>query len=265
MYETPERLRAAEQFRRDGFCITPPIISADLIQRVIARMDAVIAGEYETGVPPHWRTWNPGDDENKLRKIDQSHLSDRTILELISHPAIGQWAAAITGAKFIQAWATQLLLKPPGGSESGNVGWHQDRQYWQRWWEEESEVFTAWVAISDVTADSGPMRFVRGSHRWGFLGKGDFFGTDHEAQRKEMPIPEGETWEEVPAILPPGAVSFHHRLTLHGSGPNRSSAPRRSFAIHLRTERSWPVPGSTEYYVSHLDDPLFAPVIYRAE
>ena len=35
-------------------------------------------------------------------------------------------------------------------------------------------------------------------------------------------------------VLPRGSVTFHHCGTVHGSGPNRSAAPRRSMAIHLQ-------------------------------
>ncbi len=260
---------ARDRYRRDGFFFSPPIIPADLIERVTARMDAVMAGEYETGEPPR-RSWNPGDDPKRIRKIDQAHLSDRTIYELASHPAIGHWAAALLGAKRVQLWASQMLYKPPvgpvgpgspGGGVSGNVGWHQDKQYWKYL---DGELFTAWVAVSDVTGASGPMRFLRGSHRWGLLDSGDFFGHDHEAQRKEIPVPEGESWEEVEAVLRPGAVSFHDRHTYHASGPNVSDAPRRSFAFHLRTENARPVEGRTDYYVQHLDDPAYCPVLYEA-
>lgn len=254
---------AGNRYRRDGFFFSPPIIPADLIERVTARMDAVMAGEYETGEPPR-RSWNPGDDPKRIRKIDQAHLSDRTIYELASHPEIGRWAAALLGAKRVQLWASQMLYKPPvgpGGGVTGNVGWHQDKQYWRYL---EGELFTAWVAVSDVKGASGPMRFLRGSHRWGLLDSGDFFGHDHEAQQKDIPVPEGERWEEVEAVLPPGAVSFHDRHTYHASGPNVSDAPRRSFAFHLRTENARPVEGRNDYYVQHLDDPAYCPVLYEA-
>ncbi|MCY3712669.1 MAG: phytanoyl-CoA dioxygenase family protein [Gemmatimonadetes bacterium] len=254
---------AGERYRRDGFYFSPPILPSELIERVTARMDAVMAGEYETGEPPR-RSWNPGDDPKRIRKIDQAHLSDRTIYELASHPAIGRWAAALSGAKRVQLWASQMLYKPPVGSVggvSGNVGWHQDKQYWKYL---DGELFTAWVAVSDVTAESGPMRFLRGSHRWGLLDSGDFFGHDHEAQQKDIPVPEGESWEEVEAALPPGAVSFHDRHTYHASGPNVSDTPRRSFAFHLRTENVRPVEGRNDYYVQHLDDPAYCPVLYEA-
>ncbi|MCY3770888.1 MAG: phytanoyl-CoA dioxygenase family protein [Gemmatimonadetes bacterium] len=251
---------AGERYRRDGFYFSPPIIPTDLISRVTARMDAVMAGDYETGEPPR-RSWNPGDDPKRIRKIDQAHLSDRTIYELASHPEIGRWAAALLGTKRVQLWASQMLYKPPGGEVAGNVGWHQDKQYWKYM---EGDLFTAWVAVSDVTAESGPMRFLRGSHRWGLLDSGDFFGHDHEAQQKDIPVPEGESWEEVEAVLPHGAVSFHDRHTYHASGPNVSDAPRRSFAFHLRTENTRPVEGRNDYYVQHLDDPAYCPVLYEA-
>jgi ectoine hydroxylase-related dioxygenase (phytanoyl-CoA dioxygenase family) len=233
-------------------------------------MLAVKAGEYETGVAPHGRMWNPGDSDSKLVKIDQPHLSDRTIYELVSHPALGRAAAALTGAPWVQAWAVQLLIKPatppttPGDAApaASAVGWHQDRQYWHTWWTPESEVFTAWVAISDVTADAGPMRFVRGSHRWGFKNQGDFFGGDLDGLRNGIEVPSGEAWEEVPAILQPGGVSFHHRLTYHGSGTNHSGRPRLGFAVHVRTDRSRALDGADAYYTSHLDDPAHCPVIF---
>ena len=254
---------AAIAFERDGFCLAPPLVPAELIQRVIPRIDAVMFGEYETGVGPLWDTGLDGSSQNasRIRKIDQAHLCDRTIFEFVTHSAIGHWAAAILGAQTVQLWALQMLYKPPGGSAAGNIGWHQDWQYWKTWWEDGSEVFTAWVAVSDVSAETGPMRFVRGSHSWGLRDQGDFFSTDHDLQRQQIGLPDGAKWEEVPAILPPGGVSFHHRYTYHASGPNISLWPRRSFALHLRTEKSKPLPGATDYYVSHLNNQEICPIL----
>lgn len=263
-----EFFQADVQYEADGFYIYPkPLISEHLIQRAIQGMDALRAGEYETGVPPQPSYWKPGDSPQKLCKIEMPQVANHAIMELVSHPAIGKLAAALTGAQMVQVWWVQLLVKPPAdpdGLVHTNIGWHQDRQYWKVW-EEGSELFTAWVALSDVTADSGPMRFVRRSHKWGCLNQGDFYGQNHDVQRAAIQVPDGGTWEEVSVILPPGGVSFHHNLTFHGSGPNLSGAPRRSFAIHLRTEKSRPVDGVRKGLTAFIDNPAYCPVIYQSK
>lgn len=265
----PEVAAPPAPFDRDGFVIhAEPVFPPRVIARATAGMDAVRAGEYDTGVPPRPSPWNPGDDARKLCKIEMPQVASRAIMELIRHPALGELAAAAgtrlagRGASWVQVWWVQLLYKPPvDPALPTNIGWHQDRHYWQVW-EEGSELFTAWVALSDVTPESGPMRFVRGSNLWGELGKSDFYGQDHAAQQADFPLPEGAVWKEVAAVLPPGGVSFHHNLTLHGSGPNRSGVPRRSFALHMRTERSRPVEDRRSGLTAFIDDPSYCPVIY---
>jgi len=254
------------QYQNDGFYISrEPLIEPDLIQRTIEGMDAVRSGEYETGIPPQPSYWNPGDDPKKLCKIEMSQVCNRAIMALVSHPTLGELAAEITGAEMVQVWWVQLLYKPavlPGEMTGTRIGWHQDRYYWGIW-EDDSELLTAWVALSDVTEAAGPMKFVRGSHAWGFLKRGDFYGQDLDTLRKEIVQAEGKVWEEAPAILPPGGVSFHSKLTFHGSDPNVSGQPRRSFAIHMRTEKSRPVDDRREGLTRFIDDPTYCPIVYR--
>jgi len=241
-----------------------PLFPEDLVRRAVAGMDAIREGRYETGISPEESYWNPGDAQDKLCKIEMPQFANRAILELVSFPGLGRLAAEITGARMVQAWWVQLLYKPPAAHaavQGTNVGWHQDRQYWDVW-TPESELFTAWVALSDVTAGAGPMVFVPRSHRWGVRNEGDFFSQDLLAQRGGMRLPEEARWMEVPAILPPGGVSFHDQLTFHASGPNLSGAPRRSIAIHLRTGQSRPVLDKLSGLARYIDDPGKCPILY---
>lgn len=252
----------------DGFYIHPqPIIPRTTVDAAIVGMDDVREGRYNTGTPPQPSPWQPGDDPTiKLGKIEMPQIANHAIMSLLREPALGELAAQVTGAKAVQIWWVQLLYKPTALADSAagpGIGWHQDRHYW-RIWEEGSELFTAWVALSDVTADAGPMSFVRGSHRWGYVeGASDFQNqADQDALRQQIQGTTGQGWEEVTAILPPGGVSFHHNLTYHGSGTNCSGAPRRSFAIHMRTEKSRPTNGVREGLTRFIDNLDYCPVIY---
>jgi len=253
-------------FQNDGYVIhAEPLLPAELVQGAVVGMDAIRNGIYDTGTPPRPSPWNPGDDPNQLCKIEAPQFASYAIRDLINAPALGEWCAAVTGAEAVQIWWIQLLYKPPvvpGALTPTNVGMHQDWTYWQNSWAEGSELFTAWVALSDVTADAGPMKFVRGSHQWGDLAESDFFEQDVEAQVAEIRASTDREWEEATAILAPGGVSIHDKLTWHGSGPNTSTGPRRSFAIHMRTQNSALKDGIRRGLTEFIADFEICPVIY---
>lgn len=256
---------ARELYREHGLVIVPRLLSDDLLKRGNEHIDGVLRGEYETGRAPYTYGHVPGIEmlkQGRLVKIDQPQYADRTVLEIISQPVLGEYAAAITGASMVQVWAVQLLVKPPSPAKEGaNVGWHQDNQYWHTWWTPESEIFTMWLAMSEVPEDCGPMKMVPGSHHWGFLNQGDFFGQNQQELREQIKVPQGQHWHEISASMGIGQASFHHKFTFHGSGPNRSNQERRSFAIHMRTQNSQILPGDTNY-AKELPLQHISPVIY---
>ena len=253
----------SDQFQRDGYFIfDEPVIDANLVQRASTGMDMIRAGEYDTGHPPRESPWNPGDDPSILCKIELPQLANRSIREVVSSPEIGRWAAAATGASMVQVFWVQFLFKPPAPKDPSayaKIGWHQDHNYWDTTWEKGSQLLTAWLALSDVNEDSGPMTFVRGSNHWGVVEGSDFFG--QELDRDAIQRPPDTEWEEVPALMSAGAMSLHDWMVFHGSDRNTSSQARRSLAIHLRTNNSQPkAPG--ERLLTYIDDPAINPVIF---
>ena len=258
-----------DTYEQNGFAIeADSVLSSDIICAAVAGMDAIQRGDYDRGQPPESSRWNPGDDRNILCKIEQPQKASQGVFDLISRPEIGRLAAEATDASWVQVWWVQLLDKPSvaaSDSSQVNIGWHQDRQYWQIW-EEGSELLTAWVAVSDVEYDCGPMRFVVGSHRWGHLrDSSDFHGQDIEAIKHGIEVPDGESWTEIPALMKAGGLSLHHCLTFHGSTANSSGRPRRSLAIHLRTQNSRPVNNERKGLARFIDDETICPVIYEAD
>ena len=250
---------ADQGFYRSRSSVLPP----DLVASAREGIDAVREGRYDTGRPPHASPWQPGDDPAALCKVELAHAANRALGRVARNPGLGEWVAEVVGAERVQVWWVQMLYKPPSaaGSPPTHVGWHQDYQYWQHDWASPEGLLTAWVALSDVTPQSGPLRFIRGSHRWGFRGDGDFFADDPEAQRAALAAPEGETWDEAAAVLPPGGVSLHDGLTYHGSSSNQASAPRCSLVLHLCTDRARLREGTPGALTRFLDDPAVCPVL----
>ena len=160
----------------------PSVFSNQETQNSIEGLWRVINKEYRTGCKPESRFWNPGDDPHSIIKIDKPHLSDSSVWELITNKTLGQLLAKATKAKYIQIWHTQVVWKPHSKNEKGNAGWHRDSQYWPFWSKE--GLYTAWIALTDVSISSGPVRFIRGSNLWETVQGMDFFNQDIKSQEK---------------------------------------------------------------------------------
>jgi len=256
--------KIAQSYEQNGFHIfDKPVVDKQRVQNALTGMDNVRAGKYDLGKPPEESPWNPGDDVNLLCKIEQPQIADRAIAELIRSPEIGEVVAGATGAQMVQVWWVQLLYKPPASKDeptATKVGWHRDWTYWKEFWQDGSELLTAWFALSDVHGASGAMKFVIGSHQWQGIDGGDFYSQENTSA--DFDFPPGASWDEKLTLMSPGGMSIHHKLTVHGSGWNVSSEPRRSFAIHLRTEKSAPIDGRREELTKYIDQLDICPIIY---
>lgn len=229
-------------FRENGFWLSPKMFDDELLAQAREHLERLRRGEYEKGEPPLSNYRPSGDDAKGLVKIDNGWWADRVMERFATSPEIGEIAARLLGVEEIYLWHDQTLYKPPASGAAGNVGWHQDKGYWAS--SSTTDMITAWVAFDDVDEENGAMRFVAGSNHWGLVNESDFFNPDMEGQKARIRRPGGAEWKEVPALLKAGEVSFHHCLTLHGSGPNRSNRPRRSIAVHMMSGEARLVKGN---------------------
>jgi hypothetical protein len=221
-----EELR--ERYAADGYLVSPVLLDARTVAAARAAASQVLTGRYDTGVDPLYRSWGPGDEPRSLVKVDLPHLSSRVLQQVVADPRVGAWAADILDARFVQLWACELICKypeaGPGVSPPGVIGWHQDDHFWEHW---AGEVCTLWLALVDIDHRMGPVRYVTGSHCWGPRDRaGFFFQGGLDEQRAKIGTPAGHRWTETDATMPAGAVSLHHRLTLHASGPSTGTHPR---------------------------------------
>ena len=149
--------------------------------------------------------------------------------DVLWNPRFVMAASQLLGNKSVRFWHDQLFWKP--AKKGGVVAWHQDYSYWTR--TKPIAHLTCWCGLDDATKENGCLQYIAGSHRWGLLPKpviaGELQGIKDflsEEQKKQFEHPQ---YAEVKA----GEAIFHHSLTLHGSGENKSDKPRRAFVINV--------------------------------
>ncbi len=88
----------------------------------------------------------------------KSHLLFTWLDELIRHPAALDAVEDILGPNIL-VWGSSFFIKEP--RDPSFVSWHQDSTYWGL---EPPEIVTAWIALTESTAENGALRVIPGSH-----------------------------------------------------------------------------------------------------
>ncbi|GAA4044222.1 phytanoyl-CoA dioxygenase family protein [Nonomuraea soli] len=125
------------------------------------------------------------------------------------------------GVDAVRVQVTNLLVKEPG--EHGATEFHQDFPWMPM---DRSAMLTLWVALVDVPAEMGSLRFYTGSHAYGLLGRS--FVREGDDQITAHPWLRDLTLSP-PLDLAAGDATVHHSLTVHGAPANRASGTRLSF------------------------------------
>ena len=97
---------------------------------------------------------------------------------------------------------------------------------------------TAWVALCDVTPETGPVEFAVGSHIRGQLMQksGVIKNSVNTAGQVIVEWFDQSTIDR--AILKPGQFSVHHTCVVHQSAPNRSPKRRIGLALSYISTRT---------------------------
>ena len=251
-------------YQEHGFAITPePLLSANEVALVREHAEAVLNGVYETGIAP--RTNSGGADVANHPKYIEAQMpqdADNVIADILRSPRIAEWAAKVSGGRRLKVWNAQVMKKYPSDDGASTiVGWHQDRHYLDKIMT--GTAFNLWIALDDVFKESGPVCYVPRSHAWGHKYSTGFFDRDHENQRRQFSVPEGEAWEEVCAVLPAGWGVSHHADTLHASSGNTSAKSRLNILVNIGVDDFEIRPES--YFAARVDDERATPVIYKAD
>ncbi|MCU0310065.1 MAG: phytanoyl-CoA dioxygenase family protein [Acidimicrobiales bacterium] len=147
---------------------------------------------------------------------------------------LGPIVARLLRTEKVHLYEDSLLVKEPGTREA--TAFHQDMAYFHLTGD---QVCTTWVPLDPVTAESGAVRFVVGSHLDRTPYRPNLFvtttsipGTAGVEVPDEAHLVSGGA-RIVSFDTEPGDVTVHHARTIHGAYAN-ASATRRRRAISVR-------------------------------
>ena len=201
------------QYGRDG-CLWPvPGLTAAEVRHYRAKLEAFEASQ-------GMLLSTPG-NSYRLRV----HALFRWAYEIATHGAILDAVEDLLGPDIL-IYTSTLFIKEPGTPML--AAWHQDATYFGL---EPHEHVTAWVALSDASAESGCMEFIPGSPALGQLmhrSKAHAHSINGGAQKIAIALDESKA---IHAPLKAGEFSFHHTLLVHRSEPNNSAHRRIGYGI----------------------------------
>jgi ectoine hydroxylase-related dioxygenase (phytanoyl-CoA dioxygenase family) len=151
------------------------------------------------------------------------HLAERDdeLARFVRHPRLIEVAVALLGANLDLYW-DQAVYKLPDTPR--DFPWHQDNGYTAV---EPERYLTLWLALGDVTLESGCLWVLPGSHLGGVL--------------PHLDTPIGKAADPgdalgVPIEAKPGDVLAFSSLLLHKSGPNLSDGERKAYIVQYTPE-----------------------------
>lgn len=218
-------------FHRYGYLSLPALTSAEEVirlQETYDRIFAVKAGR---------------DEGDHLDLVTTDEDEQESVLPQILNPS--KYAPELLNTQLrinADAIAKQLLgteatfhsdhaIRKPAGS-GVETPWHQDEAYWDA--DKEYNSLSIWVPLQEATLQNSCMQFVPGTHNQEVLPHHPI-GNDPRVIGLEVDNPTELAKGAVACELPPGGATIHHSRTLHFTGANLSSQPRRAYIMAYGT------------------------------
>ncbi|MFQ5699679.1 MAG: phytanoyl-CoA dioxygenase family protein [Myxococcota bacterium] len=213
-------------YRSDGAAVIRGVVPEPWIERMRRAVDRVLA---EPG--PASVEYTPTGASGRYYGDFFVWLRDPDFRAFATESPLPALAARLMSASTVHLFYDQLLVKEPGTREE--TPWHHDLPYWPL---RGDAIVSIWVPFDPASLETGAVRYIRGSHRWGRMFAPRAFGgqsgyADVYAQAGLEPLPDLEAeidrHEVLAWTLEPGDVLVHHPLTLHHAPGNASATTRR--------------------------------------
>ena len=213
----PKKLSAAqvEAYARDGFLSPNLALEPEEAAACLRRLESF---EQTVGGPLT-------SEQTDARYRSRTHVLLSWVHALTRHPAILDTVEDLIGPDILVYTSTWFIKEP---ESAAIAAWHQDATYFGL---RPYVHVTAWLALTDATAENGCMEFLPESHHGGQRPHraGVVAGSVNRAGQAIVGAVDDKP--AVHAPLRAGEFSLHHTLCLHRSQPNRSAGRRIGLAI----------------------------------
>ena len=235
MADTLERLVSDEDIRRfheDGAVLLRGVVGKDWLDLLAEGVEQAVAHPSR-----YAKSYGP---EGAARYYTDHKLFSRfePFRRFLFEGPAARIAAEILGASRVEIYDEHLLIKEPGAPAP--TYWHHDMPYFSI---DGYDLASTWLSLDPTTAETGALRFARGSHKWGKLYRPVRIGEnkpvksfDRDDLIERVPDIDADP-DAYPTILletEPGDLIVFHGLTLHASSGNaRTDRSRRAMSYRF--------------------------------
>ena len=257
--EYPLTDEQVDRFWEQGFIVLKDVLSPDEINAYGDSIREVALTHFRA------RGWTTSFGNAFLQQLNLRYCSD-AVMRFVSCKRFGRIASRLLRTPKVRIYHEQALFKQPGGVDSH---WHQDQFYFPF---DDSVTMGLWMPLVDCSLEMGPLRFVRGSHKYGNL---EGRSISNESARFFDNFIENEGLEvfQVPDITA-GSCSIHLGWTIHGAPANSSNKMREVMTANYfpdgaRITDMWRSPDGLRFVGGYLPGQLangpMNPIIYAEE
>ena len=206
------------QFERDGFIAVAGFLHEEEVAACVQELDSFIE-HLVPELPPADVFYEDREDRTTLKQLQRLHEHSPWFNSFMNGKP-RTLAEELLGSE-VTPQNMQYFNKPPGVGQPTPP--HQDGYYFKL---EPPEALTMWLALEQVDAENGCVRYVRGSHHHGLRPHGPTGTLGFSQGMTDFGTPEDLVAEEaMPAS--PGDLLAHHALTIHRADGNKSPVRTR--------------------------------------
>ncbi len=222
-----------EGYHRDGYAVFRNVFSAAEVQRMGEAFDRLeqvarrlrttrmVRGSQFVVAAAH----GASDAQVQIQRVVWCGAAEPMLDALGRDPRLIDIASQILGGHEFDQLINQAHFKFPGDGVA--FDWHQDsrhRRYGTDLWTDvdgRGSFVEMVTAVDEMTLDNGPLEFIPGSHQLGHI--------ECPPGSSQLPSDCFDAATATAVTLQPGDVAAFGAFVIHGSQPNRSERPRRSF------------------------------------